>query len=375
MTEARVRRALLRLYPTRWRARYGDELDELMREASSGRRLPWRIWKNVALAGGRERLRASGLVGDALPPGERSRAGTLLVLCSWSLFVVAGVSVQKISEHWQGATPSSSRALPAAALDVLVAAAVVGSAATLLGIACALPALRVLLAAGRRHELRRPIRTGFKRRVSGRAVWKPPSALAAEDSGLPNARRACSGSPKVWRECAQRSDARPQSDPGAPNAARCLQSVLGRAAGLTLVAGLATAGLVSWAHGLSARQRNGHDLLYGLGALAWALLAMACLAAWTAAAVAAGSRVDLSRRLLRVEAWLGAVAATAMVVMLGATCVWWASLARSAPWFFTGAPAGSHASAVSPGLIGCVLLMVAATAAGLAGSLRAVRAR
>jgi hypothetical protein len=306
MTEARVRRALLRLYPTRWRARYGDELDELMREASSGRRLPWRIWKNVALAGGRERLRASGLVGDALPPGERSRAGTLLVLCAWSLFVVAGVSVQKISEHWQGATPSSSRALPAAALDVLVAAAVVGSAATLLGIACALPALRVLLAAGRRHELRRPIR---------------------------------------------------------------------RAAGLTLVAGLATVGLVSWAHGLSARQRNGHDLLYGLGALAWALLAMACLAAWTAAAVAAGSRVDLSRRLLRVEAWLGVVAATAMVVMLGATCVWWASLARSAPWFFTGAPAGSHASAVSPGLIGCVLLMVAATAAGLAGSLRAVRAR
>ena len=304
MSHARVRGALLRLYPPRWRARYGDELDDLMRKASGGRRVPWRIWQNVALAAGRERLRASGLTGDAVPPGERSRAGMLLVLCAWSLFAVAGLTVQKISEHWQRATPAASRGVPAVAFDVLVAAAVVGSAAVLLGIACALPAFRALLVTGGWHELRRPMR---------------------------------------------------------------------RAAGLTILTALATGGLVLWAQALSARQRDGHDLLYGLGALAWALVAIACLAAWTAAAVAAGARIDLSRRLLRLEAWLGVVSATMMVLMLAATCVWWASLARSAPWFFTGASAGSRASGLSPEVVGCVVLMVAASAAGLAGSLRAVR--
>jgi hypothetical protein len=287
MSHARVRGALLRLYPPRWRARYGDELDDLMRAAAGGRRVPWRIWQDVALAGGRERLRASGLSGDALPPGERSRAGTLLVLCAWSLFAVAGIAVQKSSEHWQDVTPASSRGVPALAFDVLIAAAVVGSAAVLLGIACALPAFRALLVTRGWHELRRPLR---------------------------------------------------------------------RAAGLTIGTVLSAGVLVGWAHTLSAPQRDGHDLLYGLGALAWALLAIACLAAWTAAAVAAGSRIELSPALLRVEAWLGVVSTTMMVVMLAATCVWWAS-----------------ASGLSRVLAGCVALMVVAVVAGLAGARRAVR--
>jgi hypothetical protein len=304
MIHVRVRGALLRLYPPHWRARYGDELDDLMRQASGGRRLPLRIWQNVAFAAGRERLRASGLTGDALPPGERSRAGTLLVLCAWSLFVVAGVSVQKISEHWQDVTPASSRGVPSVAFDVLVGAAAVGSAAVLLGIACALPAFWALLLGGGWHSLRRPIR---------------------------------------------------------------------RAAGLTIVAAVATGGLLVWAHTLPAQQRDGHYLLYGLGALAWALVTVACLAAWTAAGVAAGSRIELSPGLLRLEAWLGVLSATTMVVMLAATCVWWAALANSAPWFFEGRSRGASASALSPELVGCVVLMVAATAGGLAGSLRAVR--
>jgi hypothetical protein len=287
MSHARVRGALLRLYPPRWRARYGDELDDLLREAAGGRRVPWRIWQNVALAAGRERLGASGLTGDAVPPGERSRAGTLLVLCAWSLFAVAGLTVQKISEHWQRATPAASREVPALAFDVLVAAALVGSAATLLGIACAVPALRALLVSGGWPELRRPIR---------------------------------------------------------------------RAAGLTTVTALATCGLVLWAHALSPRQRDGHDLLYGLGALALALVAIACLGAWTAAAVAAGARVELSPGLLRLEAWLGVVSTTMMVVMLAATCVWWAS-----------------ASGLPQVLAGCVALMAAAAMGGLAGSRRALR--
>jgi hypothetical protein len=305
VSHAHVRTVLLRLYPARWRARYGEELDDLMREASGRERMPWKVWKNVAFAAGHERLRAAGLTGDAVPPSQRSRAGTLLVLCAWSLFTVAGVSLQKLSEHWQGATPSSSRGVPAAAFDLLLASAALGSAAVLVGVACALPALRALVAAGGWTQIRRPV----------------ARALAA-----------------------------------------------------TAIAGLALAGLVHWAHTLSAAQRNGHDLPYALAALACGLLAVACLAAWTVAAVAAGARVELSRRLLRIEVRLSVVCTLSMLVMLAATCVWWVSLARSAPWFFTGAPSGSHASALSPVLIASVVVMLAASAAGIAGSLRALRA-
>jgi hypothetical protein len=158
MSAARARRLLLRCYPPAWRGRYGDELEELIVESSRGRRAPVRIWSNVALAGWRERLRASGLTGDDVPPGERSRAGTLLVLCAWALFVIGGMIVQKASEHWQSATPAGSRGLPSAAFDTLVAAAGVGTSVLVAGVACALPALVALARSSVRRELRRPLR-------------------------------------------------------------------------------------------------------------------------------------------------------------------------------------------------------------------------
>ena len=61
---------LLRWYPPAWRARYGEELEELIAEATGGGRVPWRTRLDIARSGTRERLRASGLTGDGVPPDD-----------------------------------------------------------------------------------------------------------------------------------------------------------------------------------------------------------------------------------------------------------------------------------------------------------------
>lgn len=130
---------LLRTYPRAWRDRYGDELVALL-EAEP---LTWRTRLNVVVAGLGERLHASG------PPQLR-------MLWAWALFVVGGMSFQKTSEHWQVVVPNG-RALPAAAFDAVQAAAAIGSAAVLLGVALALPAFVRDLRSGGWDALRRPL--------------------------------------------------------------------------------------------------------------------------------------------------------------------------------------------------------------------------
>ena len=303
MSPERTSGLLLRLYPAGWRARYGEELEALILEAS-GRRVPWRVRLDVAFAAGRERLLGAGLVGDR-PPVERMRGGALLVLCAWALFVVAGVLVQKVSEHWQAATPAGSRGLPAGAFEALVAGAIVGSALVTAGVVVALPSLARLLRSG---------------------GWRP------------------------------------------------VRRHLVVAVGLSLGALPASVGVVVWAQGLSAGARNGGDVAYETAVVFWSLLLVACLAAWTVAGVALARRLDLSASLLRLEALLSVGVASSLVVMTAATAVWWAALARSAPWFFGGAAVGSPASPLAPALVVAAILMLVAVAAGAAGAGRALRA-
>ncbi|HZT14544.1 MAG TPA: hypothetical protein VFA19_01225 [Gaiellaceae bacterium] len=294
MSSERTSRLLLRLYPAPWRARYGEELAALIVETSAGR-VPWRTRVDVALGALRERLRAAA-GGGAAP--ERARGGALLVLAAWALFVVGGSGVQKVSEHWQAATPVGSRGVPAAAFDVLVVAAAAGSALVLAGIGAALPSLLAFLRAGGWASIRRRILV---------------------------------------------------------------------AGALTALLVPATAGLAAWAHTLNVQQRNGHDLFYGGIFLAWVLLAVCCLAAWTAAATGTARRLDLPPGVLRLEAWLAGAVALAMVVMTSATAVWWGAVAEAAPGFFGAAP-------FTPQLVVAVAFMLAASSAGVAGAVRARRA-
>ena len=113
---------LLRVYPRRWRERYGDELLALL-EAEP---LTLRVRADVVRAGLKERVRGSG-------------SPHLRVLWAWSLFVIGGMAFQKTSEHWQVVVPGSDRSVPTAAFDTVQVAAAIGSAAVLAGVASALP--------------------------------------------------------------------------------------------------------------------------------------------------------------------------------------------------------------------------------------------
>jgi hypothetical protein len=131
---------LLHVYPRAWRERYGDELVALL-EAEP---LTWRVRLNVIGAGIRERLRGSG-------PAE------LRVLWAWSLFVIGGMAFQKTSEHWQSVVPGTDRAIPTAAFDIVQGAAIVGSAAVVIGVALVFPAFIHDLRSGGWTAVRRPI--------------------------------------------------------------------------------------------------------------------------------------------------------------------------------------------------------------------------
>ncbi|HEX3328301.1 MAG TPA: hypothetical protein VHS27_00180 [Gaiellales bacterium] len=303
MSPERTSGLLLRLYPARWRARYGEELKALILDASEGR-VSWRLGIDVALAAVRERLRSAGMIGD-LPPEERARGGILLVLAAWAPFVMAGVVVQKFSEHWQAATPPGSRTLATSAFDVLLFGAAVATALILAGVAVALPtAVRFLRSGG-------------------------------------------------WRE---------------------VRRHLVVAGALTVVAVPVSILMVVWAHGLSAAQRNGQDAAYETAAVVWALLLALWLVAWTVVGVALGRRLALSTRALRYVSLLAVGVALSMAAMTAATVLWWVALARSAPWFLAGEPAGSPGSSFAPALLLAAIVMVGAAGAAAAGASRALRA-
>jgi hypothetical protein len=147
------------------------------------------------------------------------------------------------------------------------------------------------------------------------------------------------------------------------------------AAALTAASIAATAGLVVWAHGLSAVQRNGHDTGYGIAFLAWAALGVAALLAWTDAAVNGARGLALRRPILRAQARLAAATAAVMAAMAAATATWWVLVGAASPAALTGAQeasaAGRHATAAVPELIAAVVLMVLASTVATAGARRA----
>jgi hypothetical protein len=156
MTGGRFERQL-RWYPPEWRARYGAELVALMEDhhGASGA-LPTRTRLGLVRAGVAERVRRSILAGgDA--PAERVRSGCLLVLCGWSIFVVAGSGFAKISEHWDAAIRNADRLVPTDAYDTVQTAAAVGSVIVAVAALGAFPPFVRLLRAGGWSRVRRPV--------------------------------------------------------------------------------------------------------------------------------------------------------------------------------------------------------------------------
>ena len=150
-------RRLLRWYPAAWRQRYGDEFAALIEEAIGEGAPSLRLRMNVIRSGLAMRLSEAGRAGDAAPPREWVRGGALAVLCAWSMFVVAGIGLQKAAEHWQDAVPiGAARTAAEIAFGAVQVVAGLGSLLVVAGAVVVLPAVLRSLGEGGWRALRRP---------------------------------------------------------------------------------------------------------------------------------------------------------------------------------------------------------------------------
>ena len=117
---------LLKWYPASWRARYGDEFVAYVEDTLDGARPKLRFRFSIVLGALRERGRDTGLLGDSVTPSTQSRTGSLLVLCAWSVFILAGATFSKTSEHFARAMPAGSSSLARTGFDVVAVSGALG---------------------------------------------------------------------------------------------------------------------------------------------------------------------------------------------------------------------------------------------------------
>ncbi|HXA32116.1 MAG TPA: hypothetical protein VNV87_07630 [Acidimicrobiales bacterium] len=301
---------LLRWYPPGWRERYGEEFAALMEDTLGNRPPTRRLRLTTALTGLRERGRETGVVGDSVPPVDRARAGSLLVLCAWAAFVVAGSSFAKLSEGFGLAGPTGTASVSSGAYRSVMVVAIVACLVVAAGMAIAVPAfLRFLRGGGwpliRRHVVRALIASGVGVSALAVLVGLAHTLTSAQRDGQ------LVSHPAVW--------------------------------------------------------------YYEVAFIATMLLLAVALLLWTAAAVVTARRLDLTGTIVSAEALLAATAAAAMVLMTAATAVWWGSTASSTPWFLQGAPAGAAGSPLNIQLAATMVLMLAASILAGYGASRVAR--
>jgi hypothetical protein len=156
---------MIRWYPPEWRERYGPEMTALLEDtyATPGA-VPWRARMGLLRSGLAERARAAGLYGSAPGPAEQVRAGSVLVLCGWALFLVAGAIFAKFADNWSVAAPSTARWVASDSYDAVAVLAALGCALVALAGLLAVPPLARLVRDGRWESVRRPVRRAM---VSG----------------------------------------------------------------------------------------------------------------------------------------------------------------------------------------------------------------
>lgn len=138
-----------------------------------------------------------------------------------------------------------------------------------------------------------------------------------------------------------------------------------RAAFCTLLTAGVSAPVLIWAHHLSAHQRNGGSVGYGVLFLLWLALVVASLVSGTVLAVVVARNVTFSRRLLAAEASMAIAVALAVVGILAATSLWWALIAQRAPTLLNDSAAPLNAR-----LVATIAVMALAAAAATGGAVR-----
>ena len=181
---------LVRCYPPGWRERYGDDLATYLDDTYPGR-LPLRAAASLLTGGLRERLRGSRMLGTAPPTGDRVRGGVLVVLAAWAVFVVAGASFAKLSEHFDTPLSDRTRTIPDLAYTALQGIATLSGLAVVAGIAMATPALVRFVSRGgwaqvRRHVLRAAVVTAPTAASTVAVVlWAHQLTAAQRNGGSP----------------------------------------------------------------------------------------------------------------------------------------------------------------------------------------------
>jgi hypothetical protein len=164
---------MLRWYPARWRARYGDEFTAMVEDDLEGRAPTTSYRWAIARSGLTERLRDSGLIGNSVSPAERVRGGALSVLCAFALFVLPGIAFAKISEHWdESIHRGPPRHLPAVFFNLLGSLAVVCAVAIVLVALALLPAFLEF------------VRTGGWPQIRRRVLWAASVTMATVVTGV-----------------------------------------------------------------------------------------------------------------------------------------------------------------------------------------------
>jgi hypothetical protein len=149
---------MIRWYPPEWRERYGPEMAALLEDTySTPEAVPWRARMGLLRSGLAERARVAGLCGSP-GPAEQVRAGSVLVLCGWALFLVAGAIFAKFADNWSVAAPSTARWVASDSYDAVAVLAVLGCALVALAALLAVPPLAHLVRDGRWESVRRPVR-------------------------------------------------------------------------------------------------------------------------------------------------------------------------------------------------------------------------
>jgi hypothetical protein len=148
---------MLRWYPKNWRTRYGDEMIALLEDSYSTGEVPLQARFAMAKNGIAERTREAGLISDSDSPIDRMRAGSLLILCGWAFFVVAGSMFAKFADGWRPATPLADRWLPNDGYHAVVWGSVAGLVLVVSAALIVLPALVRLVREGGWVSIRRPV--------------------------------------------------------------------------------------------------------------------------------------------------------------------------------------------------------------------------
>lgn len=149
---------MLHWYPPHWRSKYAEGMAALLEDTYGTGRVPIKVRLSLVKTGSLERAREVGFIGSATSPHERERAGSLLVLCGWGAFMIAGAIFAKFTDNW-GASQlgGANRTLITSLYDVVQWSGVAGVLVVLGAAILVLPSLLRMLRGGDWITVRRPL--------------------------------------------------------------------------------------------------------------------------------------------------------------------------------------------------------------------------